>query len=67
MCVGLRCRLCFLPHTVMASMGHGWVVLEMSILVLRHCGGEAAVSAPVGVWICGRTQTTSAEVRRPYS
>lgn len=54
MCVGLRCQLWLLPLTVMASMGHGWVVLEMSVLVLRHCGGEAAVSAPVGVWIWGQ-------------
>lgn len=62
MCVGLRRGLCFLPLTVMASMGHGWVVLQMSVLVLRHCGGEAAVSAPGGVWICGRKETRSLEV-----
>lgn len=49
----------------MASMGHGWVVLEMSVLVLRHCRGEAAVSAPVGVWIYGRTETGSAKSQVP--
>lgn len=47
----------FLPLTVLAGMGHGWVVLEMSVLVLRHRGSEAAVSAPVGVRICGRRDT----------
>lgn len=40
-------------------MGHGRVVLEMPVLVLRHCRGEAAVSAPVGVWVCGRKETKS--------
>lgn len=50
---GLRCGLWFLPLTVMAGVGHGRVVLEVSVLVLRHGGGEAAVSAPVGVGICG--------------
>lgn len=41
-----------LPLTVVAGVGHGRVVLEVSVLVLRHGGGEAAVSAPVGVGIC---------------
>lgn len=45
--------LWFLPLTVMAGVGHGRVVLEVSVLVLRHGGGEAAVSAPVGVRVCG--------------
>lgn len=61
-CVRLRCRLCFLLLTVMASVGHGWVVLEMSVLVLRHCGGEAAVSAPAGVWICGGNQISGSQM-----
>lgn len=45
--------LWFLPLTVMAGVGHWRVVLEVSVLVLRHGGGEAAVPAPVGVRICG--------------
>lgn len=55
---GLSC----LPLTVMASMRHGWVVLEMPVLVLRHCGGEAAVSAPVRVRVCDRKQTGRKQV-----
>lgn len=53
----------FPPLTVMAGVRHGGVVLEMPVLVLGHCGGEAAVSAPVGVWICDRKQTKSAPLR----
>lgn len=59
--MGLRCG--FPPLTVMAGVRHGGVVLEMPVLVLRHRGGEAAVSAPVGVGICDRKQTRSASLR----
>ena len=30
----------------------------MPVLMLRHCRGEAAVSAPVGVWICKHKSKT---------
>lgn len=38
--------------TVMSCVRHGWMMLQMPILVLWHSGSEAAVPVPVRGRIC---------------